>query len=82
MDVLIRVQSSNIAAVGYRLATETLIVEFRGGSSYSYSPVPVEVYDGLMIAESKGSYLARHVTRNKAYTATKLADVPVWDVRL
>lgn len=48
------VTSSTIASVGY--SSGTLEIEFRSGSVYRYSDVPVEVLRGLEASESKGRY--------------------------
>jgi len=53
------VSSSNISAIGYE--GSTLRVRFNNGSLYDYYNVPASVYDGLMSAPSKGSYLASRV---------------------
>jgi len=55
------VPSSNIRSIGYEPDTRTLEVEFRSGSVYQYSDVPLAVYEGLMQAASKGSYFHNHV---------------------
>ena len=57
------VSSSNLASVGYDPVTQTLEVEFLHGGVYQYSGVPPSVYDGLMEAESHGSYFDRHVKK-------------------
>lgn len=59
----IPVQSSNLASVGYDPATATLEVEFLNGSVYQYFGVPESVYEGLLNAPSKGSYLDQHVKK-------------------
>lgn len=64
------VVSSNIAAVGFDEDTGTLQVEFSSGTVYEYQGVPKDVYDGLMAAESKGSYFAKHI--RGAYLTAKL----------
>ena len=55
------VRSSNLVSVGYNENTRTLEVEFRGDSVYRYSNVPSGVYEGLMHADSKGSYFHEHI---------------------
>lgn len=55
------VRSSNIRSVGYDPASRTLEVEFHSGGVYQYSGVPENVYQGLMRAASKGSYLHDHI---------------------
>jgi hypothetical protein len=64
------VKSSNVAAVGY--ADGELVVRFNGGGVYRYRGVPPAVAAGLREAESKGSFLARHIARNKTYPVEKL----------
>jgi KTSC domain len=57
------VLSSNLASVGYDPATQTLEIEFLHGDVYQYSDVPSLVYDGLMAADSHGSYFDRHIKK-------------------
>lgn len=56
-----RVESSNIASIGYDEATETLEIEFNNGSMYHYYDVPAHIYSGLMSADSHGKYLAANI---------------------
>ncbi len=53
----IMVKSSNLVSVGYDSSTHVLEVEFQTGSIYRYYSVPEPIYQGLMIAPSKGEYL-------------------------
>jgi hypothetical protein len=55
------VNSSNVAAIGYDNATQTLQVEFKNGSTYQYFDVPEAIYNGLDDATSVGSYLNAHI---------------------
>ena len=50
------VSSSNLAAVGYDPASQTLEIEFRDSSLYQYFDVSQAVVDGLLAAASLGSY--------------------------
>lgn len=50
------VSSSNLASVGYEVASRTLEVEFLNGTIYQYANVPSERYSGLLNASSKGDY--------------------------
>lgn len=61
--VLRPVVSSNLRAVGYDRDSETLVVEFRNGRTYSYEGVPFDEYAGLMNASSHGRYFWRHIRR-------------------
>jgi hypothetical protein len=53
--------STLIAGVSYEANSTLLQIEFRDGSLYRYFAVPVEVYEGLLAAESKGVYFNRRI---------------------
>jgi|TARA_B100000749_G_scaffold39746_1_gene27204 hypothetical protein len=55
------VVSSNIKSIGYDSNSKILEVEFTNMSVYRYYEVPEDVYEELMAAESKGSYLHRKI---------------------
>jgi hypothetical protein len=55
------VSSSNLATVGYDVATETLEIEFQNGSTYQYYGVPESIFHDLLSAGSVGSYFSRNV---------------------
>lgn len=57
----IEVQSSNLASISYELFTHTLEVEFKNGRRYRYFKVPPEIYDGLIGADSVGSFFHKHI---------------------
>lgn len=65
--LLVPVVSTDIAAAGYEPQTFEMQVQFTNGMIYSYAGVPPEVYDGFIIAPSKGSYFAQ-VFRRKPPT--------------
>ena len=54
---LVPVESSMISAVAYDDAARDLLVIFNTGQTYVYGNVPREVYDNLLKADSKGSYM-------------------------
>ncbi len=58
------VASSNVRSVGYDEDSQTLEVEFHGGSVYQYLGVTPSEYSALMQAASVGSYLHAHI-KNK-----------------
>jgi hypothetical protein len=58
---LLPVQSSNLKAIGYDHATQTLAVQFPNGNIYHYDSVPQSVYDNLMADESKGSFFSKFI---------------------
>jgi hypothetical protein len=51
------VESSMIQAFGYDEGNETLLVIFNSGKTYQYSEVPKDIYEELLAADSKGSYM-------------------------
>jgi hypothetical protein len=59
--------SSNIASIGYDQETQTLEVEFSKGNLYQYFDVPQAVYEGFLIADSKGKYLIAQIKGNYRY---------------
>ena len=61
MPEMVFVDSSNIEAIGYDDNTQELHVKFLSGGYYTYSNVPRAVFDDLMNAPSKGSFLNREV---------------------
>jgi hypothetical protein len=50
------VESSTLTAIAYDHNNEALQLQFRDGSIYSYSRVPADIYEALLIAPSKGKY--------------------------
>lgn len=54
------VSSSNIAAVGYDAASQSVYVQFINGSTYAYKGVPEHEFENLRTASSIGSYLNRN----------------------
>ncbi|MEX2619990.1 MAG: KTSC domain-containing protein [Egibacteraceae bacterium] len=55
------VDSSNLEQVGYDNDNMELHVIFKDGSLYVYLDVPAQIYEELLVAPSKGSYLNREV---------------------
>jgi hypothetical protein len=70
MPEMIFVDSSNIEAVGYDESTQELHVRFLSGGYYVYHEVPREIFDNLLGAPSKGSFLNREIKR--VYRFSKL----------
>ncbi len=75
------VVSSNIEAIGYDEGKQELHVQFlASGGLHVYVNVPCEVFDALMSAPSKGSFLNREVrgvydSKNKGMTEETRADL-------
>lgn len=55
------VQSSNIKAVGYDPANQSLAVQFVSGVAYRYDGVDQATADALLAADSIGSHFARSI---------------------
>ncbi len=53
------VDSTNLESVGYD--GTNLFVRFKNGSIYVYIHVPESLYQELLVAESKGKFLSKHV---------------------
>jgi hypothetical protein len=58
------VESSAIEMVGYEPSDMNLAVMWKGGATYLYAGVPQHLYDQLMMAESKGSYVNKYIKPN------------------
>ncbi len=54
---LVKIDSRMIYAVGYDEQAEILEVVFRRTGVYRYRNVPKQLYEGLLAASSKGSYM-------------------------
>jgi len=61
------VESSNLASIGYDEATQILEVEFKHGGVYEYYDVPIEVYEGIMNADSHGKFFAANIRNDYKY---------------
>ena len=57
----IPVTSHNIYSIGYDSNSKVLEIEFDTYTVYRYYEVPEDVYEELMAAESKGSYLHQKI---------------------
>ncbi len=56
------VESTLIKEIGYDADSQVLtVVMVQSGDVYEYQGVPQAVYDGLMQAESKGSYFVKNI---------------------
>ena len=58
------VESRSIRRVGYNPDTQQLVIQFYDslpGLRTVYSPVPQEVYEGLMAADAMGQYLEENI---------------------
>lgn len=62
------VDSSNIQSIGYDTDSETLQVEFNGGSLYQYFDVPEHIYENFLQADSQGVFLHTHIKGQYRYS--------------
>ena len=62
------VASSNVQAIGYDPETQTLEVEFHGGSVYQYYGVPDHMHEQIMRAPSKGGFLNSYIKNGYPYS--------------
>lgn len=77
--VLVPVDSSQVAAVGYDAGTKTLAVQFKHGARafYHYPNVEPETHAAFMASESKGIFFSEHI---KALPFEKFPAEPAHDV--
>jgi hypothetical protein len=55
------VESKTLAGVAYDSSTEMLTLQFRSCAIYCYFAVPLQTWQELMMAESKGAYFNRNI---------------------
>jgi hypothetical protein len=55
------IDSTVLASARYDAIESQLRLEFRSGAIYLYFNVPVSIYEGLLAADSKGSFFSRHI---------------------
>lgn len=65
---IIKVESSNVEAIGYDKESETLQVEFKNGGIYQYFDVPQHIFQESHNADSIGKYLAYNIKGNYRYS--------------
>jgi hypothetical protein len=65
------VESSMLAAMGYDPNLKALVVLYNSGKAYQYLGVPLEVYQGLLAANSKGRYMLDHIIDHFSYAVFK-----------
>lgn len=65
------VSSSDVLSVGYEEENQILEVEFVKGGIYQYHGVSIDIYEGLMNAGSKGTYLHQNIKKS-GYSYTKV----------
>lgn len=66
-----RLNSSFIRSAGYEPDKELMEIEFVRGHVFEYHRVDQRTFDGLMLAESAGSYFHRHIKGKFAFQEVK-----------
>lgn len=66
-----KVNSSNVAELGYDSATQVLYVLFHNGYLYKYYDVPEYEYKQLDSASSIGKYLNENIVKRYRYERIK-----------
>lgn len=66
----IAVESTTLTSVAYDVDRKLLELEFQDRSHYRYFQVPVEVYEALLDASSKGGFFNRVIRGRFAYART------------
>ena len=64
----VNLRSTSLQAAAYHGRLAILELEFRSGAVYRYFGVPVQIYQELLSAESKGGYFNYHIRNRFAYT--------------
>lgn len=62
------VNSTLLASVTYDAGESILQLEFCDGAIYRYFGIPSTIHNGLLAADSKGSYFNRQIRRCFRYT--------------
>jgi hypothetical protein len=62
-----KVQSSNLASIGYDATSKTLEIEFNNGDIYEYYNVPQSIHNSLMNASSHGTYFSANIRNSYRY---------------
>jgi hypothetical protein len=57
------ITSTALRSAGYDERAQALEVEFVHGGVYRYLGVPRDIFDGLLAAESRGTYFDEHVKK-------------------
>ena len=65
--------STLLASVIYDVGELVLQLEFCNGAIYRYFAVPAAIHDGLLIADSKGSYFNRQIRNGFRYALPQAA---------
>lgn len=62
------VSSSNIMSVGYDSGSETMEIEFKGGTVYQYYNVSEHLYEQFKSASSKGQFFNIYIKNSVPFS--------------
>ncbi len=68
----IPVNSSNIQEIGYDEITRTLVIKFKHGGLYNFSPVTLQTYHSFLRTKSKGEFFHKNIKNNKIINSNKI----------
>jgi KTSC domain len=71
----VRVQSSNVASVGYSQHLQVLEIEFTRGAIYRFLNVRPIVYRELLASQSKGHFIAEYIRDKYAFVRIRPASM-------
>lgn len=67
------IASSNLVAIGFNVSTKDLWVLFKNNLLYQYKDINIKLYEELLKADSKGSYLRNNIiSKNPSYKKFKV----------
>lgn len=61
------VSSSSVSMIGYDAETQALEVQYNNGGVYQYQGVPQDVFDQLMNAASKGTFINQQIKNSYVF---------------
>lgn len=66
MEKVLTPESSQISSIGYDVNTKVFEIVYKSnGSTYHYTDISLELWEGAKAAESKGKYCAAHIKSHK-----------------
>jgi hypothetical protein len=68
LPILYSVESSNVTEIGYQEEDRTFYVRFHNGALYAYYEVEPDVFDLMMSANSKGSFVWQYLRDRYNYS--------------
>lgn len=78
---IVTTPASFIAYFFYIKNEKALNIVLRDGKQYRYSKVPVQIFDSIMTAPNKSSYIAINIIHNKKRQSEFVGIVPQADVQ-